>query len=540
MLTDPSRDAAALPRRDGGRQPRGRGHRRRRRPGRRRDGRRRAALRPDRARALETPSRACGVEPGRVRAGHRAPPRNVDDRGAWRALVELLLGAAAGRSSCRCTRAPARALEAAGLLERARGRRPCACARRSATSTSRRCCAARAVPDRLRRRAEGGLPRRRAVRDAARHHRVGRDGRRRAGTCSSTSTPARRSRRWHAPAPPAERPQLYGDGRAAERIACRHRRLGQPAVSIRPMSARSRSSARATSGFRWPSPSRRPAAASPASTSTPRASPSWRPAGSHVEDVPGATLARLVEAGSIAATTDYAAVADAEAILICVPTPLTENREPDCLDHRQRHRVDPPAPAAAASWWCSSRPPTRAPRGRCCSPCWSATGLVAGRDFHLAMSPERIDPGRTDFTVRTTPKVVGGLTPACLDRAVALYCDLRRPARAGVLAGRGRAGQAAREHLPQRQHRAGQRAGDARATGWASTSGRWSTPRPPSRSASCASARARAWAATASRSTPSTCRGAPASSTSRPSSSSSPARSTRTCPTTAPSGSAGR
>ena len=48
-------------------------------------------------------------------------------------------------------------------------------------------------------------------------------------------------------------------------------------------------------------------------------------------------------------------------------------------------------------------------------------GLVAGRDFHLAMSPERIDPGRTDFTVRTTPKVVGGLTPACLERALALY-----------------------------------------------------------------------------------------------------------------------
>ena len=54
------------------------------------------------------------------------------------------------------------------------------------------------------------------------------------------------------------------------------------------------------------------------------------------------------------------------------------------------------------------------------------SGLVAGRDFHLAFSPERVDPGRTDYTLRTTPKVVGGLTEACGDRAEALYelvCD---------------------------------------------------------------------------------------------------------------------
>jgi UDP-N-acetyl-D-glucosamine dehydrogenase len=140
----------------------------------------------------------------------------------------------------------------------------------------------------------------------------------------------------------------------------------------------------------------------------------------HVEDVPGATLAPLVQAGSIAATTDYAAVADAEAILICVPTPLSENREPDV--------------SIIASATESIRPHLR--RGQLVvlesttypgttrevlQPVLERDGLVAGHDFHLAMSPERIDPGRTDFTVRTTPKVVGGLTPACLDRAVALY-----------------------------------------------------------------------------------------------------------------------
>ena len=140
----------------------------------------------------------------------------------------------------------------------------------------------------------------------------------------------------------------------------------------------------------------------------------------HVEDVAGATLVPLVRAGSIAATTDYAAVADAEAILICVPTPLSENREPDV--------------SIIASATESIRPYLR--RGQLVvlesttypgttrevlQPVLERDGLVAGRDFHLAMSPERIDPGRTDFTVRTTPKVVGGLTPACLDRAVALY-----------------------------------------------------------------------------------------------------------------------
>jgi UDP-N-acetyl-D-glucosamine dehydrogenase len=54
-------------------------------------------------------------------------------------------------------------------------------------------------------------------------------------------------------------------------------------------------------------------------------------------------------------------------------------------------------------------------------PVLEAGGLVAGEDFHLAMSPERIDPGRTDYTIRTTPKVVGGLTRACLERALAVY-----------------------------------------------------------------------------------------------------------------------
>ncbi len=62
------------------------------------------------------------------------------------------------------------------------------------------------------------------------------------------------------------------------------------------------------------------------------------------------------------------------------------------------------------------------------APLLEESGLAAGRDFHLAFSPERVDPGRTDFTLRTTPKVLGGLTEACGDRAQELYGE--GPARA--------------------------------------------------------------------------------------------------------------
>ncbi len=94
-------------------------------------------------------------------------------------------------------------------------------------------------------------------------------------------------------------------------------------------------------------------------------------------------------------------------------------------------------------------------------PILEESGLSAGADFHLAFSPERIDPGRTDYTVRTTPKLVGGLTEACAERARQLYeliCD-----EVVVLSSPGgrRAGEAAGEHLPLGQHRPRQRAGPA-------------------------------------------------------------------------------
>ena len=141
---------------------------------------------------------------------------------------------------------------------------------------------------------------------------------------------------------------------------------------------------------------------------------------SYVEDVDSAALAPLVEAGKLTATTDYDVVRDTAAILIALPTPLSANREPDLsfiVDAAERvaARVRPGHVVALES---TTYPGTTREE---LLPRLEAGGLQAGKDFFLAFSPERVDPGRTDWTVKTTPKLVGGITPACTERACALY-----------------------------------------------------------------------------------------------------------------------
>jgi UDP-N-acetyl-D-glucosamine dehydrogenase len=144
---------------------------------------------------------------------------------------------------------------------------------------------------------------------------------------------------------------------------------------------------------------------------------------SHVEDVGDATLAPLGE--RLKATGNQTALASCEAIVICVPTPLTGSREPDLtylLDSATALSgiLQPEQLVVLES---TTYPGTTRER---LQPILEESGLSAGRDFHLAFSPERIDPGRTDYTVRTTPKLVGGITPACAERARELYaliCD---------------------------------------------------------------------------------------------------------------------
>jgi UDP-N-acetyl-D-glucosamine dehydrogenase len=144
---------------------------------------------------------------------------------------------------------------------------------------------------------------------------------------------------------------------------------------------------------------------------------------SHVEDVADATLAPLLD--RLRATADHADLASCEAIVICVPTPLTSSREPDLtylLDSATAlsQILQPEQLVVLES---TTYPGTTRER---LLPILEESGLSGGRDFHLAFSPERIDPGRTDYTVRTTPKLLGGLTPACSERARQLYsliCD---------------------------------------------------------------------------------------------------------------------
>ena len=141
---------------------------------------------------------------------------------------------------------------------------------------------------------------------------------------------------------------------------------------------------------------------------------------SHVEDVPSETLRALLEAGTLSATTNYDAVRDADAIVVALPTPLSANREPDLTivmsaarEVGRRLRTGQLVSLESTTYPGTTREEVL--------PILAGGGLEVGKDFYLAFSPERIDPGREDWTVKTTPKVVGGVTPACTEKAVAFY-----------------------------------------------------------------------------------------------------------------------
>ena len=143
---------------------------------------------------------------------------------------------------------------------------------------------------------------------------------------------------------------------------------------------------------------------------------------SYIEDVPSERLAPLTESGLVRATTSWDAMRWLDAVLICLPTPLNEHREPDLSAvlggaESLAQRLRPGQLVVLES---TTYPGTTREQ---LAPALERSGLRAGRDFYLAFSPERVDPGRTDWTTQTTPKVVGGLTPACTERAVALYSE---------------------------------------------------------------------------------------------------------------------
>lgn len=140
---------------------------------------------------------------------------------------------------------------------------------------------------------------------------------------------------------------------------------------------------------------------------------------SHVDDLSDADIAAMLAAG-FTATTDAQVLADADAAVICVPTPLGEEGGPDlrAVLSATRSIAEHLHPGMLVVLESTTYPGTTDEEVR---PLLEAGGLVAGRDFHLAFSPERIDPGNPVYGMTNTPKVVGGHTPACGDRAAALY-----------------------------------------------------------------------------------------------------------------------
>jgi UDP-N-acetyl-D-glucosamine dehydrogenase len=141
---------------------------------------------------------------------------------------------------------------------------------------------------------------------------------------------------------------------------------------------------------------------------------------SHIGDVPSGELKKLVDAGRIRATLDLGEAAEAEAILIALPTPLSSQREPDLSIVKAA--VEELTPHLRKGQLVVLESTTYPGTTReVLQPILERGGLKVGEDFHLAFSPERVDPGRTDWTTHNTPKIVGGVTPACTELAAELY-----------------------------------------------------------------------------------------------------------------------
>lgn len=141
---------------------------------------------------------------------------------------------------------------------------------------------------------------------------------------------------------------------------------------------------------------------------------------SYISYIPAATIAAQVESGRLTATTDFALLTNVEAIIIAVPTPLNRHREPD-LSFVEKTSATIAAhlkPGQLVALESTTYPGTTT---EVVLPLLEQSGLKAGADFYLAYSPERVDPNNQAFEAKNIPKVVGGYTPACLEKATELY-----------------------------------------------------------------------------------------------------------------------
>jgi UDP-N-acetyl-D-glucosamine dehydrogenase len=142
---------------------------------------------------------------------------------------------------------------------------------------------------------------------------------------------------------------------------------------------------------------------------------------SYIKHIAAKTIAEVLKAGRLAASTDFARIKDVDAVIICVPTPLNKNREPDISFIIDTGRRIAPhlSEGMLVVLESTTYPGTTDQDLR--EVLEAGSGLKAGSDFHLAFSPEREDPGNPHSVVATIPKIVGGLTPACLEKALAVY-----------------------------------------------------------------------------------------------------------------------
>jgi len=144
---------------------------------------------------------------------------------------------------------------------------------------------------------------------------------------------------------------------------------------------------------------------------------------SYIGDVSDAVVNEQVEAGRLHVSSEFAPLKNAQAISICVPTPLRKTKAPDMsyvveavkevagiLQRGQLIILESTVYPGATE--------------ELIVPLLERSGLVVGKDFHLAFSPERVDPGNREYGLRDIPKVVGGVTPQCTQRAVDLYSEL--------------------------------------------------------------------------------------------------------------------
>lgn len=142
---------------------------------------------------------------------------------------------------------------------------------------------------------------------------------------------------------------------------------------------------------------------------------------SYIHHIPDGDIGDLVKSGKFSATTDFSRVVEAGAVIICVPTPLSRNREPDISYVLKSGEAIAPhlQKGAVVILESTTYPGTTDEDLR--KVLEEGSGLKAGQDFHLAFSPEREDPGNPQSVVAHIPKVIGGFSPACLEKAMEVY-----------------------------------------------------------------------------------------------------------------------